>query len=168
MHHAVTVGDHFEEVPDGRRPQAILMKRRRRRKSAAYDHSVSFAGAAMTGRTIDFESLAASPKKIHCERNRKRGSEISSDLAGVKRFVQFQLPARNRVQRDRARSAAVGKKITGLERVRLRLHKHIAATSNREEGQKDERSIDCVASHENASPTFKGRRRDRKARVCVK
>src|SRR5690242_11571416 len=120
-------------MANGGLPQSIDVIRGRDWKTALDDHTVAFAGAAVTNGAIDIEALASTLKEFAGDWHRKSCDQIRTDFPGIECFVFMQLPARDGVGDDGTRGhLVVLKEIVSAERLAGGLIEHVAAAGGGE------------------------------------
>src|ERR1039458_4800995 len=109
--------------------------------AAAYDHSVTAAGAVVTGRAVDVETLlAAQDQRLGDWHGELVRQFAVGAFTGAEQRVVIEMAARHGAFGDGAGGAAVGEEIAGPEWNVLRLVVHVLAAGGQQEEQEDERA----------------------------
>ena len=83
-HGAEAVGDHVEEISQGRLAQALAVIRRRfARKTARRNHAIAIAQPGVTGSAVNVVALLSAGQKLRGDREGHVVSGIVAHLAGV-------------------------------------------------------------------------------------
>src|SRR5262245_44083671 len=132
-HGAKTIRDHVKQVAVGGLSQPVDVQRGRLPISAAYNHSLSVAGAVVTRRAIDIEALTPTLDYLFGDREWEFVGRLAvGTLALVEQSVGVQMPARHGSLHGRTYRAAVAEEIRRAQRNIPRLVVHILAARDRE------------------------------------